>query len=385
MRGSDHDHLNALDGMRGIAALAVMIGHAAFILRDSVDPHGAYRMILTFASRMGHPAVILFFALSGFVLYLAWARTPNTSYGTYIIRRVCRIYPALIVAIAIATTLLLTQQPTAEPGLGRWVHRNWAFEPTAEMVVRNLLLLSQRSADNRIDPVIWSLAIEVRFSIIFPLLAIACRMNRVSMLVIGGLAYVVATVLANHLGLRHPLISGRGWMGNNAVFLNYLPAFCFGIFAADFYRHFREGLKMSGRTQIALAVALLAVGKILDDDFDWSLMTAGLIVVAAMRGPVSSLLRRPACLFLGRISYSLYLVHFPVLMVFAYAANPEISLVAAMLAASLVALALATVMYHYVEVPGIAVGKRIVAWTGADRKPAAAYGGGEPTGTGSPR
>ena len=61
------DHLKALDGLRGIAALVVMLGHSAYVYVDSGRAHGWLEAGLKMVLRGGHPSVILFFSLSGFV------------------------------------------------------------------------------------------------------------------------------------------------------------------------------------------------------------------------------------------------------------------------------------------------------------------------------
>ena len=49
-------HFNSLDGARGIAAFLVMIGHSAYVFRDSAAPPEAIGSVLRSISRLGHPA-----------------------------------------------------------------------------------------------------------------------------------------------------------------------------------------------------------------------------------------------------------------------------------------------------------------------------------------
>src|SRR5688500_2661414 len=80
--GSSPRHFAALDGLRGVASLIVVLSHsAAFLYLDLGRPSGPLGGILKLSGHAGQLAVVLFFVLSGFVLYLAFARRPETPYA----------------------------------------------------------------------------------------------------------------------------------------------------------------------------------------------------------------------------------------------------------------------------------------------------------------
>lgn len=111
-----------LDGIRGLAAGYVMIGHARWLLWEghaSFTAHsetfGPLARAVAYGSalfRYGHEAVILFFVLSGLVIHLRYARAlverpadARFDLGPYLLRRVRRLYPPLLLAVGLTAVL----------------------------------------------------------------------------------------------------------------------------------------------------------------------------------------------------------------------------------------------------------------------------------------
>jgi len=148
--------LRELDSLRGLAALAVSLAHivgqplgasAAVIAVISLTPlHAFYE---------GQRAVLLFFVLSGFVLALPFFRG-DVSPTAFVVKRAVRLYPLylLVMAASIAAYSILLGDP----------HVNWnAGLSYASMV---------SASTPGVDGVVWSLAHEMRLSILFPILMI---------------------------------------------------------------------------------------------------------------------------------------------------------------------------------------------------------------------
>jgi len=96
--------LKILNGVRGGAALYVMLFHAVWLLSAPAGPRkgrtwlGWLRVIVAFLTRYGNPAVLLFFVLSGIVIHLGLARAgASTPFDVknYARRRLLRLYPPL--------------------------------------------------------------------------------------------------------------------------------------------------------------------------------------------------------------------------------------------------------------------------------------------------
>ena len=117
------DRLAFLDGLRGLAALYVMLGHARWLLwegfaagylqhPEQYPPLSKVMAYFWLAFDYGHQAVIFFFVLSGFVIHLRYAKaikqegeTAVFDLGPFFFRRFRRIYPLFLLAMAV--TLLL--------------------------------------------------------------------------------------------------------------------------------------------------------------------------------------------------------------------------------------------------------------------------------------
>lgn len=104
----------ALDGLRGAAALMVVVSHT---YAKTPTVRGGIEWSL--ADRAGLGGVVLFFSLSGFLLALPWARAeaenrPLPKVQDYALRRVLRIFPSYyvsVVALALLRVLLLQKEP----------------------------------------------------------------------------------------------------------------------------------------------------------------------------------------------------------------------------------------------------------------------------------
>lgn len=343
--------------MRGLAALLVMLGHSAYVYTDTAHPQGLVRAAVLALRNTGHPSVILFYVLSGFVLYLAYtARAAR--FGVYMIRRIFRIYPALLVAIA-AAVLLQLAVGDAE-GVGRWTRLNWNIEFTAVDVLRHALLLGVGKSDIWLNPVIWSLAIELRFSVVFIVLALICRRSRVALFVLALASYAIGALLMERIGIRHPAQLGRTPLGALAITLFYLPGFVFGIIAADVFLKTRVALRSWLQVPICLGAVLAA--KMLDSDLAWAAAFTAVIFLTCQAGIIRSSLESAPSLFLGKVSYSLYLIHLPVLLALTAALSGMAPVIVPVLVAPLISLLAAWAMYEAAERPGIAAGRVVAQW-----------------------
>jgi peptidoglycan/LPS O-acetylase OafA/YrhL len=156
-------HLDALDGLRAIAAFVVVIFHCSFVTADLMSGSGLWRVIAH-----GDVGVPIFFALSGFLLYRPWAR--RTLIGgdaprvrTYLWRRALRILPAYWAVVAIA---LPAFNGSRADDLGTWVQ--W-------LTLTNIYDLHPWWPGTGPPGLgqMWSLSTEVAFYLMLPLIAAA--------------------------------------------------------------------------------------------------------------------------------------------------------------------------------------------------------------------
>ena len=174
--GRDPVRLGELDSLRGLAALAVSFAH---IFAAPVGVAGAVIAVISLtplhALYEGQRAVLFFFVLSGFVLALPFFRG-QVSPTAFVVKRAARLYPAYLVVIAasIGASSILLGDP----------HLDWGSALSyASMVSANT---------PGYDGVVWSLAHEMRLSIVFPLLMIPIVKFPSRWVLVSSLALVAA-------------------------------------------------------------------------------------------------------------------------------------------------------------------------------------------------
>lgn len=370
--------LPALDGLRGLAILLVLFNHFGWILA----PYGGYPPFLFPIARMGYSGVELFFALSGFLLFLPYAKalllngTPWPDVRLFYFRRVCRILPVYAAYLAVlAVLLVVSHAATREAARSLFIMGLLAHN----MDEKAFLFMEANNT------ALWTLPVEWQFYLILPLLALllaAIGRRHLGRLIAGLVVVIVASLAVNawiawlHYGLGYvrslevPGITGliaRVLFGMQG---RYLDAFAVGIIAALVYT--RLGSLPRPRASLvlaALAVACLLACTIWDyharTDLgapwpdatpqgilwpvlgNWALTAsfACLLLAVLWASPRNILSRvfrwRPLC-FLGTISYSLYIWHVTVL---------RYTPAGLALVVPLILLAVGTVSYYVIERP----------------------------------
>ena len=266
----------ALDGVRGLAALSVALGHCMLIVAGmEVWSKTAFdfpaMQAQEIAGRLmhllfpGNGAVMVFFVLSGYVLWGSFARKRPTTADVpdYIVARLFRLLP-----LVVATTLLYWLVTSPSPG----------------ELIANMLLLS-----TGMNKVLWSLQVEMIGSMVIFIAWLAARNDPIKLFI--ALCVVAAAV---------PFFRGN-------QFVVYLPAFLLGALI----HHVPARIWQSRALLVAALLVLLlpsivfsyrGVTRLLE------ILAAAAIVgcVAAQRPP---LLESAPIKFLGAVSYPFYLTH----------------------------------------------------------------------------
>lgn len=362
--------IEALDGLRGIAALVVVFHHCALALpavREQIEATYILRPLVA-----GPQAVYVFFVLSGLVLYPVVADAGLAAYPGYLARRIGRLYPPLAAIILISAAMLLLIQPTPPPGLSRWyVMESWHDHLSPALLAGHLLLLDPLH-DHQLDNAMWSLIPEIRIALVFPLLAVAARR--------AGWTTLAITFA---LGMAGPYIP-RPWPVLHQVDLLATLQYVYLFVAGAILAVHRQALCTWGRSVAAFDIApaaclaaliLLSAGPGLDPTPPMALGATLLVATCLVSPRVHGWLTRPIFLWLGRISYSLYLVHLPVMLsligLLGHVVPPRLLL----LAVPPLALAAAALFHRTIERPSIVLG----TWLGQTLSPAGrAMAGQEP-------
>lgn len=332
----------ALDALRGFAAWVVVLHH--FRLAYTPDPPRWFALPL-FA---GFPSVILFFVLSGYVLGLPIWRGSHPSYGKYIIRRFFRIYVpyavSIAIAVAVGSRLLFAQLP-----LSPWFYSIWHTSFTPEIVAKQFFTISTNSV---ISTAVWSLRYEMEISIIFPL--ICWLIPRIGLW--GAPIVWIITFEAGQLLLR---IHGHPYLAEAAHTVQYIAEFAFGALLS-WKRD--QILSLYGRTPLAVKTVLLVltiVGYYSGLKPIFLPLSACAVIIFAQHSCIRRLLQQPFAEYLGRISYSLYLVHGTVLfstLIMLYGRLPFTAVFVIYIVLSFTAAHLFCVL---IEEPSLRLGKRL--------------------------
>jgi peptidoglycan/LPS O-acetylase OafA/YrhL len=319
--------LHELTSTRFFAAMAVLLGHFAPFLH--IPPWLAWIV--------GGFGVSFFFVLSGFILcYRYWDDFAQgvdwPTYRRYFVARVARVYPSYVLALVLITLLYLVMRAIHPPSIvfpgnvvSSWLMNLFALQTFAPSYVTQQMWNGPA----------WSISTEFGFYVTCPfiLYALARRGTSLAALV-AILAAVVAYAVAIQCVALH-LVFQRGWdqqywldaiASRNIVWR--IPEFLAGVVAARFlYGGHLGWLQRPGARNALLAGGLLVVAALnlapwpqdpvrfmvmrqLRLDVGYMVPFVG-IILALAAGPtfLSPLLRRPSWVFLGDISYGIYIYH----------------------------------------------------------------------------
>jgi peptidoglycan/LPS O-acetylase OafA/YrhL len=306
------ERLELVEGMRGVAALYVVLSHFVnivdpqFIAGKSTAPIWLQKLMLPFT--FGHLAVAAFIVLSGFCLQLSLLHGKDGrihDLKRFYQRRAWRILPAYYACLilSVLVCIFVTQyQP--------WLPYSQYVPVTRENLAAHVFMVHNLSPAwmYKINGVLWSIAIEVQLYLVFPLLvALLFKVGRIGLL---GIASALATTLLIALPVTLKLYP---W---------YLPLFCLGMVTAHFA--YRPNLYVGTQPKLAVATLLASVVGIGMTIQSKSLVPSDLFVGGAVAcliylGAVAPWFQIPGwfgwrpLIKLGAFSYSLYLLHHPVL------------------------------------------------------------------------
>ena len=352
-----------LDALRGIAALMVVINHFVLVGPLWWVPRSPLRVLA-----LGHEAVILFFILSGFVLTLQLMSDRRVTYRDYVIRRICRIYlPYLCVLFAAFSAISLINMEPVD-WAGSWFNDIWTGSFSGREVLDHVLFIGQYKA-NRVLPVIWSLIYEMRISLAMPLVVIGVsRFSARTCLAAALCISLVSFLLA--MGRNVDVTGSPSFTGDWAMTAHYLGMFIVGATLARHRASWQRWLSKGNRATVVLAASLtlyflsrsvmsITTGVVGQYIFDWCVVAgaAGIVCTAIASRRFTRVLARRPIVFLGTISYSLYLTHTVVLLAVIHLMPASGSAWQAITMAAVLVIPVAAVTHFVIERPSILLGK----------------------------
>src|ERR1700722_675999 len=295
-----------LDALRGIAAVTVVCAHWWGICQFHPPPW-IFRPLIT-----GREAVILFFVLSGYVLSLPIWSGRQLPYPEYIIRRTFRIYIPFVAALALSAICCRIFYGTHLP-LTSFYQKTWQTPLSATLFARELLM----PPNSVLNGAIWSLRYEMEVSILFPFLCVFLLRS-------GRYSWVVLCILLR--AVDWSLVHGH-FGGPNLAAINLAWFFYFSIFfiiGATLASERTTLARLLSRTpKPALAAFLLLAlalycntmfvhASVPSSDF-FTMLGVSAIIILVQDPRLKLGLNSAIPQYLGRISYSMYLVHYTVL------------------------------------------------------------------------
>ncbi|MDQ5921569.1 MAG: hypothetical protein QG673_1628 [Pseudomonadota bacterium] len=333
MQDNNNHKYKALDSLRGIAAMFVIFEH--YFPQQFVPWH---------FYQAGNESVILFFILSGFVLSVMLNKV-NLTYTVYVIRRIFRIYPIYLI-VFLSFIGLIHFFPGIEP-IDTKIHG-----VHTQIILLNIALIL--TANNPYDGVVWSLYYEMLISLIFPILF---WLYKVKIKSIRNELVSSSIILILGLYLHHKYTST-----SIASILYYIWYFILGILL---YKH-RESLKPK------INIAIFTIGIILYfsrfsffgiyssealRNFLTAIGSVILIYHALYFVKFTNFLSTPILLFLGRISYPLYLIHMPIIATLRFFLHYNLSNFQISIIAIPIVIILSALLNIFIEIPFIKLSK----------------------------
>jgi peptidoglycan/LPS O-acetylase OafA/YrhL len=299
-------HLAALTGIRGLAAWGVVFYHVRLSLS------GLLPAPVIAALGKGYLAVDLFFVLSGFVIWYNYAaRIRDGGWGEaklFLWRRFARVWPlhGAVLGGFVAFVLLLgatgrdsSGYPWAELPLHLILVQNWGFLPA--------LAWNQPA---------WSISTEFAAYLLFPAVVAAWRWERLPSWALLGIAALLAASL-------HALFAWQGevTLGGRIEQLGLwrcLAGFAMGMVLCLLWQRWQGSRQaaLSAGLACALLLALAGVLALPETMFVPAAFFTGLLALALGQGAIARLFGGKVLTYLGEISYSTYLTHFGLFIVF---------------------------------------------------------------------
>lgn len=371
--------LEQLDSLRGLAALSVFFGHFAQLYPVMNEQAATVTMpVIAGALRYtplslliaGHSAVLLFFVLSGLVLSLPMHRG-LPPYREFAIKRICRIWLPYVVCIVLCLGIrLVTYTGAGFPSISNWFNHFIELSVSLRDVLGHLTLIGFFNSE-KINLVSWSLVVEMRISLIFPLLFVLTnKLSKHSFIILALFLLVLPKVAQKlcHIEKINDLITTLG----------FIPCFMLGIAIAKYRTEIVAWWKRQHRM---MHVAVLTLGVLCYTAPNlWSgvphyqryqigVLITGLAVLgscvfitaALSSSIVERFLRHRALVFLGQISYSFYLYHAVILMGVLNLTRAAIPMPIIFILSLAGAVLISALSYWFVELPSIALGKSLTS------------------------
>jgi peptidoglycan/LPS O-acetylase OafA/YrhL len=298
-------HLIVLDGLRGTAAISIVILHFQVSTFDSAHPNHQW---------LSHSylAVDFFFCLSGYVIGYAYdERYGRMSQVEFLTARLIRLHPMVIMGVVIGLLTYVFDPFNGGPKLVPWLEVQSAPAwKLAACAIAGLFMVPSWGLPNRADAYFslnvpcWSLLWEYLANIVY---AFALwRITKAALLLVAVLGAIGVVWSAYKTGL---LVLGFAWGQMTYALVRTVYSFCIGLWL---YRC--RAVVRSRFGFVTLSVVMVLVFMFPYTRLNWLyeslvvLLLFPLIVVAGAGAATSERVAK-VCQLFGRISYPIYIIH----------------------------------------------------------------------------
>ncbi len=344
--------VTSLDGLRGLAASSVLVTHAIGALAKTPEQSIALFQSPLSILANGGGGVNLFFVLSGYCLAAPAARAMSRlGISQYYLRRILRIHIPFVAALLLTWFASLHLYPDGEPtaGMSAYVAQVRNITLTFEQLGRALLFPGSASG---LIPVGWTLRVEMIYSLLLPLMIWLVARSHWSVLFAISLAVLFLDFKT--LPVKHYAID----------FSIGIAIYCEGDRLAKFFSGLRGWrvnlLLLAGWVVMALPSLLLIAGR----HQRVSILLYGLGSMILVSGAVHDagfkrFLSGSAIAWIGRVSYSIYLIHYPIIILLSGLVHERVGILGGILFCVTCLLATylaAALLFRVAEKPSIELG-----------------------------
>ncbi|MGP6140264.1 acyltransferase family protein [Jeotgalibaca sp. A127] len=337
--------IEIFDGMRGLAAIVVLIFHiinwtpAGYAAGKFEFINEGWRWFTTSPLKIlwaGNEAVVVFYLIAGFVIAKPYIEGRDVRFGSFVEKRFTRlVLPYWAILLVTFGLIVLFGHLKDSISLSGSFNVKWSEVPE----VGPQLLMMEHDLDTSAGA-FWSIILEWWVALVIPFVGVALR------------KFPTGDVVAVSLAVSWVLMNFPGTLGRAAFY------FLFFLVGAVLAKHLDQVRSFYRDRKWVLASALILVpfqwivGDVIDRRTALLFTAAGLVLVtvAIIESPFwTRVFKSPLLLFLGRISFSLYLTHTTSIVLFVTLAGQVVEPLTALLVSPVFAIGMAVLWYRYVE------------------------------------
>lgn len=310
-------HIPALDGLRGVAVLIVMLYH--FTIFGGMEPISWTGHVWQALAGVGWTGVDLFFVLSGFLItgILYDTKGSDGYFRIFYIRRTLRIFPLYYGTLALFYIVLPGLAPGIAPAQGAGDEQLWNW-----LYLSNLQIATQGWGGTSAHLAhFWSLSVEEQFYLFWPFIVLLLSRR--------GLMRLCGAIVVLSLLLRTAFHITGYELAAYVLTPARMDALAIGAWIALAFRDQRDRARMVSRARSTAALATLALVLM----FAWrgtakyhdavigtlgfttlALLYGSLLVLACVEPRLAKVFEVKPLRFFGRYSYALYVFHQPIVL-----------------------------------------------------------------------